>query len=260
MSVSSGCWRSRANPLILGCRIRLGWGFRDRDSDQWRLVTPSTVRRTARELSKRPEQLVRIRSRRRQRRMGSPRLASFDISLMPADRAFFFLLLGSTFLLISPDLGWWNAWQMNTLGASGISNLSTAKHWLSVWREILLLKIAGAAGFFVCFFLGSMPLRRLRLWVYLPAALGVALPFLFVSAVSLAMRTGAIRAATEISLPCLELPELPGVLVLACTLACWGWFASPLQYRGFLGAWPCFPFISTRRPFRQAMFPSGGWV
>ena len=123
--------------------------------------------------------------------MGSPRLASFDISLMPADRAFFFLLLGSTFLLISPDLGWWNAWQMNTLGASGISNLSTAKHWLSVWREILLLKIAGAAGFFVCFFLGSMPLRRLRLWVYLPAALGVALPFLFVSAVSLAMRTGA---------------------------------------------------------------------
>jgi hypothetical protein len=34
--------------------------------------------------------------------MGSARLTSFDISLRPADRAFFFLLLGSTFLLISP--------------------------------------------------------------------------------------------------------------------------------------------------------------
>jgi hypothetical protein len=145
---------------------------------------------------------------------------------------------------------------MNTLGASGISNLSTAKHWLSVWREILLLKIAGAAGFFVCFFPGSMPLRRLRLWVYLPATLGVALPFLFVSAVSLAMRTGANPCGNG------DIFALSGTSRFA-------WNAGPGLHFSVLGlvciafavsrisrAWPCFPFISRRRPFRRRCSPA----
>lgn len=112
-------------------------------------------------------------------------LQSFILSVMPSDRAFFFLLLGSTFLYISNSLGWWNGWQTEFLRPSRISGTSTIKNWGALWRTLLTfasfpVEVAGAAGFFVSFFPGPRPLRRLRLWVYLPAAIGFVLTFLLI--------------------------------------------------------------------------------
>ncbi len=122
------------------------------------------------------------------------RFGSFFVSVMPADRAFSLLLFGSTFLFISSSLGWWNGWQVDVLRASRVPSAGTARHIVSVWRQILSfapfpLTVAGAAGFFVCFFPGRVPLRRLHLWVYFPAAVGIVLQFLLVSSGALAMQT-----------------------------------------------------------------------
>ena len=121
------------------------------------------------------------------------RLGSFIASLMPADRGFFFLLLGSTLLFISSSLGWWHGWKTAVLGTSRNSGTAIGTLAIAAWREILPfssfpLKLAGAAGFFVCFFPGRFPLRRLRLWVCLPAALGIAMPFVLVSAAALGIQ------------------------------------------------------------------------
>jgi membrane protease YdiL (CAAX protease family) len=120
------------------------------------------------------------------------RLRSFIVSIMPADRAFFFLLLGSTLLFISSSLGWWDAWQTTILESSRISGVRASKHWVDLWSQMLIfapfpIRVAGAAGFFVSFFPGRAPLRRLHLWVYLPAAIGLALTSLLILAAALAM-------------------------------------------------------------------------
>jgi len=122
------------------------------------------------------------------------RLSASIVSVMPADRAFFFLLLGSTFLFISSSLGWWHAWQTNILESSRIPGVRAGKDWIGLWREMLVfapfpIGVAGAAGFFVSFFPGRAPLRRLHLWVYLPAAIGLALTSLLILAAALALHS-----------------------------------------------------------------------
>lgn len=183
------------------------------------------------------------------------RLSSFVVSVMPADRAFFFLLLGSTFLFISSSLGWWNHWQTDIFGPSRVLSVGTGKHWGSAWRQILLfapfpLRVAGAAGFFVCFFPGRMPLRRLHLWVYFPAVLGIALPFLLVSAAALALQSKVNPWGNG------DLFSLSGISRLAWNagpglhFTLLGLVASPRENRGFAAASPCFRFISSLLPYR----------
>lgn len=100
---------------------------------------------------------------------------------MPADGAFFFLLLGSTLLFISNSLGWWYAWERAcALGSCGIQATQANQRALAALAQALTLAsfpiaVAGAAGFFVCFFPGKNPLRRFAWWVYLPAVIGLVL-------------------------------------------------------------------------------------
>lgn len=118
------------------------------------------------------------------------RLASFALSVMPADRGCLWLLLGSTFLVIAPDLAWWPGLHeaaLTALRAAGLAAV-VGQTKLRLWLAVLPyasepLVVAGAASFFVGFFPGKMPLRRLRLWVYTPAALGIALPLAIASLV-----------------------------------------------------------------------------
>jgi membrane protease YdiL (CAAX protease family) len=101
------------------------------------------------------------------------RLAEFLRSVTPADPAQLLFLAGTVCLVIAPRLSWW---------PSGFQIAPDhSDDWLmrQVWalRSVLFLPIlfAGIAGYFICFWPGPRPLRRILACIYLPTAPIVAI-------------------------------------------------------------------------------------
>jgi membrane protease YdiL (CAAX protease family) len=102
------------------------------------------------------------------------RLANFAKSVWPADRAFVALLLGSILLLMARSLGSWSTWVQTLLRAYAPDSRFVAVDASSLLNlTMFLVYFAGASAFYVCFFPGPNPSKRLARWVYLPVALGL---------------------------------------------------------------------------------------
>jgi membrane protease YdiL (CAAX protease family) len=106
------------------------------------------------------------------------RLANFAKSTWPADRGFVALMLGSILLLMAQSMGSWNAWLHALLQVDAPDSRFAALEASSFLNlTMFFVYFAGASAFFVCFFPGTKPSRRLARWVYLPVAIGLAANF-----------------------------------------------------------------------------------
>jgi membrane protease YdiL (CAAX protease family) len=108
------------------------------------------------------------------------RFLIFLRSVLPADRANLLLIVGSCFLFISQRLRWWPdlssaKWDAGPFATSVFSGVDLRRWALFVVFATLPILFAGAAGYFVCFWPGSKPARRLVWWVLLPATGGILL-------------------------------------------------------------------------------------
>ncbi len=90
------------------------------------------------------------------------------------------LLLCACLLFISQTMRWWPSpdWQASI--ADGFSKYTFLHYDLRVWAGIIRLAtlpilLAAASAYFVCFWPGPRPVRRLILWVLLPGAGGILL-------------------------------------------------------------------------------------
>lgn len=125
------------------------------------------------------------------------RAAEFLRSVIPADPFQLFFLVGITCLVIAHGAKWW------PVGVGVRAGEPTG------WFEQLLLMIgplfvylvifAGIAGYFVCFWPGSHPVRRIVGWVFLPTLVGVGLmmarlAYLTLPSPSVLEGTGAVLA------------------------------------------------------------------
>ncbi len=128
------------------------------------------------------------------------RVGAFLHSVLPAELTNLFLLAGSTFLFIAPNLRWWPA--MPTISPGGPFNvdaldpsfLGKVRVWIGYVRLLALpIRVAGAAGYFVCFWPGRRPVRRLFLAVLLPACASV-LAVLGVAFFLLPRQQGPVRS------------------------------------------------------------------
>jgi membrane protease YdiL (CAAX protease family) len=97
------------------------------------------------------------------------RLVEFIRSVIPADPSQLLLLGGVVCLTVAPRLHWWPAGLMNVEDHRGQS--SGGFMVLSQWAVIS----SGLAGYFVCFWPGPRPLRRILCFVLAPAIAGLGL-------------------------------------------------------------------------------------
>jgi membrane protease YdiL (CAAX protease family) len=98
------------------------------------------------------------------------RLAKFIRSVIPADPTQLFILAGAVFLTVSPHLKFW------PLPFTGLPDhrneqllaLADPLRVLFIW----FVMFSGMAAYFVCFWPGSHPVRRILLSVFAPAMVG----------------------------------------------------------------------------------------
>ncbi len=106
------------------------------------------------------------------------RLALFLRSVVPADPWQLIFLLGVVLLFISPRLSWWPSKLLESAGPAVGPFQSGAGHLESgqfIFACLYPVMFAGIAGYFVCFWPGKTPVRRILLEVCLPTILSLVL-------------------------------------------------------------------------------------
>ncbi len=103
------------------------------------------------------------------------RLVKFLRSVLPADPTQLNFLAGVVCLFVAPRLRWWPL----GLGVAPERLTDPFAQQLQGLSVFLLMPIsfAGVAGYFVCFWPSSRPLRRILLLIFLPATAGLGLIF-----------------------------------------------------------------------------------
>ena len=103
------------------------------------------------------------------------RLAEFLRSVIPTDPTQLIFLAGVVCLFVAPRLRWW------ALGLSVVSERLTdsmaSQAQILGFFFLIPVSLAGVAGYFVCFWPGSRPLRRILGLICLPAIAGLGLMF-----------------------------------------------------------------------------------
>src|ERR1700738_2405206 len=101
------------------------------------------------------------------------RLAEFLRTPIPADPAQLLFLAGTVCLVIAPRVSWWPAGAAVTPehGAVGL-NQEVAQSIGTALRFLMLF--AGIAGYFICFWPGQRPVRRILGCIYVPTVLALA--------------------------------------------------------------------------------------
>ena len=106
--------------------------------------------------------------------MLSHRLAKFLRSVIPADPWQLLYLIGAVFLFVCPRLSWWSSDFLLELQQP----LSHRDEFASKFVLCMLpISFAGLAGYFVCFWPGKNPVRRILGFVIGPAIIGLGLFF-----------------------------------------------------------------------------------
>ncbi len=103
------------------------------------------------------------------------RVVEFLRSVLPADPTQLIFLAGVVCLFVAPRLRWWPL----GLGAAPErlqDSLAQQMQLLAVFF-VLPISFAGVAGYFICFWPGKHPLRRILLLICLPAVVGLGLMF-----------------------------------------------------------------------------------
>lgn len=106
------------------------------------------------------------------------RIASFLLSILPAERRQLILLAGACFLELSEALRWWPDYHPEQVDAASLrmpTFLGVAlDHWIYFTKvPSFFIFCAGAVAYFVCFWPGQKPSRRLLYGSILPGALGI---------------------------------------------------------------------------------------
>lgn len=107
------------------------------------------------------------------------RLSAFFRSVIPEDFFQLIFLVGVVSLNLSRRLGWFPTVLIQQ-HASGLGSWNLAQqHAWSIWLQgaIYIIVLASLVGYFVCFWPGRHPLRRLLLAVCLPSFAGLVLVF-----------------------------------------------------------------------------------
>lgn len=174
-------------------------------------------------------------------------LFKFIRSVLPADPTQLIFLGGIVCLAIAPHLRWWPsessdiiAWYSRELGGA-----TRAQWWYFLAVVIWLFHFASGAGYFICFWPGQRPARRIAWFVLLPALAGLSaisgrFIYLYMPRSSVFVTT-ASRFSRSIDWTCVELWNLgPGfhicllgivlVLIFAIRLAL-GLTSLPLALR-----------------------------
>jgi hypothetical protein len=101
--------------------------------------------------------------------LGAPKSAfGFVRSVLPADSTQLLFLSGVVCLTIAPHLNWWPSDLFGRTAQLG-----------ATWKILSfvassLINFSGSAGYYLCFWPGKYPLRRILWWVCFPAILGFA--------------------------------------------------------------------------------------
>jgi len=113
------------------------------------------------------------------------RLAEFIRSVIPADPFQLLFLAGVVCLIAAHGLRWQPVGLPSAGQSAGDFGL-----WLQYGALIFVYFIifSGMAGYFVCFWAGKHPLRRVIRWVCAPALLGLGLMFFRILYLTLARR------------------------------------------------------------------------
>lgn len=106
------------------------------------------------------------------------RIGSFLPSVLPDERKQLLLLVGACFLELSEALRWWPDYHPMQIDAASLrmpSFLGVAlDHWIYFTKvSSFFIFCAGAVAYFVCFWPGQRPTRRLFYGSVLPGALGI---------------------------------------------------------------------------------------
>src|SRR5260370_28532065 len=101
------------------------------------------------------------------------RLVEFVRSVLPADPAQLLLLGGTVCLVIAPRLRWWPA-GMVFASARTATWFGSSLELLRVWFVYPII-FASVAGYYVCFWPGRRPVRRILRVVFGPALAGTGL-------------------------------------------------------------------------------------
>lgn len=106
------------------------------------------------------------------------RIASFLFSILPAERRQLILLVGACFLELSEALRWWPEYHPEQVDAASLrmpTFLGVAlDHWIHFTKvPSFFIFCAGAVAYFVCFWPGQRPSRRLLYGSLLPGVLGI---------------------------------------------------------------------------------------
>jgi membrane protease YdiL (CAAX protease family) len=101
------------------------------------------------------------------------RLAKFLRSVIPADPAQLLFLAGAVCLVIAPRVSWWPAGAAVTPehGVGGLNEAAAQSIGTALRFPILF---AGIAGYFICFWPGKRPVRRIFGCIYVPTVLALA--------------------------------------------------------------------------------------
>lgn len=122
------------------------------------------------------------------------RLAEFIRSVMPADPFQLLFLAGVVCLIAAHGLRWQPV---------GLPSAGQSVGYVGLWLQygavifIYLVIFSGIAGYFVCFWPGKHPLRRVIRWVCAPALLGLGLMFFRILYLS-ATRTSILESTSSV--------------------------------------------------------------
>jgi membrane protease YdiL (CAAX protease family) len=162
------------------------------------------------------------------------RLASFFRSAIPADPQQLFFLAGTVCLIVASRLSWLPSETVLDRYhpyASDLYRLQFDTKIFLIYSSLLSL-FSGFNGYFACFRPGANPLRRVVVWVLLPAAVGVLLDvgrLVYVTS----LFASALNHSVLVTLPSLSQLELwttsPGLhFALAGTILV-GWFSNRMR-------------------------------
>jgi hypothetical protein len=106
------------------------------------------------------------------------RFVSFLLSVLPTERKQLILLVGACFLELSEALRWWPSYHPMQVDAASLrmpTFLGVAlDHWIYFTKvPSFFIFCAGAVAYFVCFWPGQRPNRRLLYGSVLPSVLGI---------------------------------------------------------------------------------------
>jgi len=103
------------------------------------------------------------------------RVVEFLRSVLPADPTQLIFLAGVVCLFVAPRLRWWPL-GLGVAPERLQDSFAQQMQLLAVFF-VMPISFAGVAGYFICFWPGKHPLRRILLLICLPAVVGLGLMF-----------------------------------------------------------------------------------